>query len=183
MNSGGQPFSGLLTLLGGLGGTVVLLMPGYVLGAVYSRGIRGPAVSDRAFVAVSALGGLVTHLIGLVGTLPLIRAIARDGLDAHVVSAAFWALLVLLVLPAGIGGTLGIFAEGRLPFSKRECPEWLTDLLNSFASSDPDLRDIYIEELWTADQDGWFDQPYPTNQGIWISGDQIARVEFYEGQE
>jgi hypothetical protein len=218
--------SALIAFLGGLGGTVVLLMPGYVLGSVYSRGIRGPAVSDRAFVAVSALGGLATHLLGLPITVPLIRGTVRDGLDHHIWFLAAGAAVVLLVLPAVIGAGLGILAEGRVPFSNREAPSWLMRLLNnlgltvsvrtqeawnwvfhrrqaawvrirlkgdegiilgkfgkdSFASSDANLRDIYLQELWAADEDAWFFSPYPTTRGVWVSGSDMQSIEFFEGQ-
>lgn len=49
----------------------------------------------------------------------------------------------------------------------------------SFASSDASLRDIYLEELWEADEDVWFTHPLPTTKGIWISGDQIGAIEFF----
>lgn len=218
--------STVTAFLGGLGGTVFLLMPGYVLGSVYSRGIRGPAVSDRAFVAVSALGGLVTHLLGLPVTVPIIRMVLRDSIAEHVVIAAMGGAFVLLVLPSTIGAGLGILAEGRLPFSERNAPEWVTTLLDnlgltvsvrtqeawnwtfhrrlpsyvrinlsggagsilgkfgsqSFASSDASLRDIYLQELWVADRDGWFEAPYPTTQGVWVAGSQIESIEFFEGE-
>jgi hypothetical protein len=45
------------TVGAGLAGTVILLLPGYVLGVTYSRGIRGPAVTekDSADAAVDAV--------------------------------------------------------------------------------------------------------------------------------
>lgn len=53
----------------------------------------------------------------------------------------------------------------------------------SFASSDAELRDLYIEELWSADTDGWFEEALPNSSDIWISGGQIASIEFFEGQD
>lgn len=218
--------SGILALLGGLGGTVLLLMPGYVLGAVYSRGIRGPDVSDRTFVAVAAIGGISTHIVGLVFTISMARRISQDGVNDWIWLTAVWAAVVLLALPAFLGGVLGILADGRIPFTGRDTPRWIDILLSnlgltvsartqeawnwvfhrnegswvrirlndartilgkfnprSFASSDANLRDIYLEELWVADADGWFAHPYPTTKGIWVAGDQIGAIEFFEGQD
>lgn len=55
----------LTTLIGGLGGTILLLMPGYVLGKVYSRGVRGPELSEQIFIATTAIGGVLTHALML----------------------------------------------------------------------------------------------------------------------
>lgn len=46
--------------------------------------------------------------------------------------------------------------------------------MNSYASSSPDERDIFIEEIRKSD---WsrFDEP----SGIWISGEDVKRIEFF----
>ena len=54
---------------------------------------------------------------------------------------------------------------------------------SSFASSDASLRDIYLEELWEEDDGGWFARPYPTTKGIWVAGEQIGAIEFFEGKD
>ncbi len=54
---------------------------------------------------------------------------------------------------------------------------------SSFASSDATLRDIYIEQLWSADADGWFQEPYSNSEGVWITGTQIACIEIFQGED
>src|SRR5438477_10049654 len=75
--SGGDPImiEALTTLLGGLGGTILLLMPGYVLGKVYSRGVRGPELSEQVFIATTAIGGVLTHALMLWWTILLVNDI------------------------------------------------------------------------------------------------------------
>ena len=53
--------------------------------------------------------------------------------------------------------------------------------VNSLASSDPSVRDIFVEDVWAADKDGWFEYARPGNQGAWVTGDQIDSIEFFEG--
>jgi len=214
----------LQTAGAGVAATVGLILPGYVLGVTYSRGIPGPAVADRAFLAVSALGGLVVHLAGSWFTVPLFRHVASAGIGPYVWWVALWAATVLLVVPSIAGAALGILAEGRIPLTRHPIPRWLATVLGglgltvsvrtqdawnwvfhrrdgawvrvrrtdgtyvlgklgdeSFASSDPRLRDIYLEELWVADEEDWFHAPYPTSRGAWISGEGIDSIEFFEG--
>ncbi len=52
-----------VALFGGVASTILLLMPGYVLGAVYSRQIHGPPLPDRSFIAASAVGGIIVHFL------------------------------------------------------------------------------------------------------------------------
>ncbi len=52
---------------------------------------------------------------------------------------------------------------------------WFSD--KSFASSDPDNHDLYIEQCYG---DGWSEDPQ--SRGIYIPGDQIKYIEFKEGE-
>jgi hypothetical protein len=206
----------LVFITQGIGATILLLMPGYILGVVY-RGLRAPQLSERAFIAITAFGGMIVHLLMLFWTVPLITRILRDGASRHVLQIAAWAFVVLIIVPIVVGSLLAQLSEIRRP-------RWLLQLLRitglsaitrtadawnwifrqeraayvriqlkdgkmilgwfgdkSFASSDATLRDIYLEQLWNADQTGWFQEAQPDTAGMWIRGDEIEYVEFYEG--
>ncbi|GGM21705.1 hypothetical protein GCM10010129_77540 [Streptomyces fumigatiscleroticus] len=51
----------------------------------------------------------------------------------------------------------------------------------SFASSDPAHRDLYLQQQWTAEDD-WFAEPYPGTKGIWLNGSSIVSIEFFDGR-
>ncbi len=110
----------LTTLLGGLGGTILLLMPGYVLGQVYSRGVRGPELSEQVFIATTAIGGVLTHALMLWWTILLVNDIRRAvdvGSIGSLVSLypvfLAWVLVVLFLLPAVIGGVAARITDTR----------------------------------------------------------------------
>ncbi len=97
------------TLLGGIGGTVLLFAPGYVLSRVFSRGVRGPELGDQAFLAATAVGGVLTHAMLLWWTMPLwvsvaqtIRAGSLPAWNTYL-EIALWAFAVLLAVPATLG--------------------------------------------------------------------------------
>src|SRR5947208_1808142 len=97
---GGSIIESLLAFLGGIGGTIVLLMPGYILGKVYGRNVEAAEVGGSAFVAASAIGGVITHLVMLAWTIPLAQALVTDASDgrgsltsAHFAQAAAWIAL------------------------------------------------------------------------------------------
>ncbi len=48
----------------------------------------------------------------------------------------------------------------------------------SYTSSYPDERDIYIEQLWEVDDNGSFIQPIERSEGMWITGEEILGIEF-----
>ena len=50
----------------------------------------------------------------------------------------------------------------------------------SFASSDPDERDIYLEITWQVNSRGEFDKPIQGTKGILVPGSRIRQVEFFE---
>jgi hypothetical protein len=54
---------------------------------------------------------------------------------------------------------------------------------NSFASSDPEERDIFVEKVYTkfSDSEQWVEQP--ENNGIYISKDVIKQIEFKISKE
>jgi hypothetical protein len=224
-NGGAGLLEGVTAVLGGLGGTILLLMPGYILGKTFARGVRGPTATDPAFLSATVIGGVVTHLIALGWTVWLADHLitsfgANDGLQAlDFVHIGIWAAVVLIVLPAVLGALVA-------KLSSLSGPPWFVRLLRwlglslalrtaeawvhafrtfdqlgvgvwvrirlksgsiiigafgprSLASSDPTLRDIYLEKSWPVDDRGVPLANAPANRGVWVAGDQIAWIEFF----
>jgi hypothetical protein len=109
-------------LLGGIGATIIFVMPGYLLGVAYGRGIRGPAPSERAFIANAAVGTIVVHLLMLPWTVPLATAVVRHGPAGYVFQIALWTGVVLIVVPTLLGAAVALLGEVR-------SPDWLHRLL------------------------------------------------------
>lgn len=210
-----------LSIVGGIGGTILLLLPGWVLLTVYSRGARGPDVPDRVFVLQTAFAGVFVHLVASPWTYWLGRQLVSQGIDQEVAGILVWIFTVFIVLPVVVGTAFGFASD----YADQIQPVWLRRLLarvgistsvrtstawtmawrtlkkevfvrvrkidgsqvlgrfgkSSLAAADPSLRDLFIEELWGADPDGWFLEPYPRSAGVWLKGDDIDSVEFYEG--
>ena len=53
----------------------------------------------------------------------------------------------------------------------------------SFTSAFPYAKDIYLEELWTLDENKKFLAPVPRSAGLWIIADEISSVEFFYYEE
>jgi len=203
----------------------LLLMPGYILGRVLSRGVPGPELSDTAFIAATAIGGVSTHLIALVATVPLVDKMIEeirtlDGLTRGTfILLGLWGLVVLLILPAVLGALLAWLSGLSRPaplywilrhlgltralrtveawnyvferMDRSPTGSWVLVRLKedggsflgqfgrkSLAASDATLRDIYLEKIWTLTSDGQPAAESPTNEGVWISGDQISSIQF-----
>jgi hypothetical protein len=209
-------------VLGGTIGGLVVLLPGWVLATVYSRGVIGPPASDRSYLASLTLGGLLVHLVAFPATYLLAVHITSAGIAwGEIAEIEVWALGTLVLLPSLIGAGFGILSEQvdtigndqlrgllqRLGVSEavRTRDAWTWGLRSqqtevfvraslkggstvlglfgqrSLASSDPAMRDIFLEEEWQADGGGWFDEPYENSRGIWISGDELVQLEFFIG--
>jgi Family of unknown function (DUF6338) len=205
-------------LLTGIGSNVLFLVPGYLLSTTMDRGRKGPAVSERAFVANVAAGSIVVHLLMLWWTVPLAAGIVKHGPGQYVGQIAAWTVIVLVAVPVALGAGLSFVVDIRRP-------AWLHRLLariglssvtrmseawdwvfsrglpvyarvrltegrvvyglyadHSFASSDSEHRDLYLQQQWTA-EDGWFAEPYPDSRGIWLNGSCIVSIEFFDGRE
>jgi hypothetical protein len=213
-------------ILGGAIGSLVLLVPGFILVTVYSRGVQGPALSDRAFFATTAIFGTVVHILALPFTLDLGAKILQDGPGPHIVQTVAWGLVVLLGLPAGLGALFSWLSDISDDVHPTFLREWLYRLgvtssartiqawtwafmqqsdagkfvrvhlkdsaatiilgrygRRSAASSDPTTHDLFLQELWEDDGDGWFGQRRVATRGAWIAGDQIKSIEFFEGSD
>jgi hypothetical protein len=205
----------VVSVLAGVGGVVLLFMPGYILGVVYGRGMRGHELSESAFAAATAIGGVTIQLIWLFWTIPLIRAIADDGLEDHVLQVILWGAVVLIATPALLGAVLAWLSD-------RTSPGWLVRILRviglassvrtteawnwvfrqgfpayvrvrlkdghvvlgyygpgSAASQDAASPDLYLITQYASDG-GKFGSELPRSKGVWIAGDQIASVEFFD---
>lgn len=213
-------------IVGGAFGTLLLLLPGWVLVTVYDRGTPGPPASDRTFASGTAFGGVLVHLLAAWWTVPLLLAVLQDGPVRHAYEIVDWAAVVLLIAPALLGAFLSWISDEadrvpwawlrglsyRLGFSTtvRTPDAWpiafrdqrgqgrfvivtLRDTagsrvlgkygMHSAASSDSSRHDLYLQQVWVADADGWFDKPSEASKGIWIAGDEIRSVEFYIGSD
>lgn len=78
------------------------------------------------------------------------------------------------------------FSRGRRAFVR----VWLRDGISvaglygadSYASSEPEDRDLYLQTLYQTDADDNLTGPVPQSAGIWIRGDEIKYIEFLEPQ-
>lgn len=50
---------------------------------------------------------------------------------------------------------------------------------SSAAGISPDPHDLYLEEQWELDKDGWFLRAIPSSHGVWITEGQIDYVELF----
>lgn len=109
----------VVALLGGIGGTILLLMPGYVMSKAFARGVRSPELTGQAWAASTAIGGVVTHALFLGWTLSLFAS-ARASLDQGTMPAGTsllaitaWVFVVLLVAPALVGAVWARLTDSR----------------------------------------------------------------------
>ena len=49
---------------------------------------------------------------------------------------------------------------------------------NSFASSEPGEKDIYLEELYEKKEDSW--EKVRQTKGVWINHNEIRYIKFYK---
>lgn len=53
----------------------------------------------------------------------------------------------------------------------------------SFTSSFPHTKDIYLEELWHLNKKNKFTRKIPQSAGLWISAEEISSIEFFNFTE
>lgn len=53
----------------------------------------------------------------------------------------------------------------------------------SLAGYTQESQDLYLEERWELDEEGWFSQPAPESLGVWLPEGSIASVELYQPPE
>lgn len=110
-------------LLGTLGGTVAFLMPGYLFGAAFRKGLPRPEVTEHGFVAASAAGGVAIHLASLPWSYHLYQLLVRHGQHRLPLPVLIsWGFVVLLVAPLTLGFALSVVSD-------LTSPEWLNWLL------------------------------------------------------
>jgi hypothetical protein len=205
----------VVSILGGFVGTLLLIVPGFILGAVFVKGVRGPSLSEKAFLAATAIGSVLVHLLMLFWTVPLVRSVLEDGPDGHVIEIALWSLTVLIVVPVCLGALLGWLSDITEPrwvyrllvvvglsssvrtteawnfVFRQEFSAWVRVTLKggkvilgwygsrSAASQDAAAPDLYLQETYVA-KDGKFGERFPRTRGVWVRGDEIASIEFFE---
>jgi len=50
---------------------------------------------------------------------------------------------------------------------------------DAFAAFKHDGGDLYLSQIWTMTDTGWFESPVENSLGVWIPGESIVRVELY----
>jgi hypothetical protein len=209
----------VVTIVGTVAASVVLVLPGWVFVSVLNRGIRESPAGERQMLLETTFAGVLVHLIALPWTIRLAGEVVTAPLD-HTAELAAWVAVVFIALPAALGlllagvaswseraqrpGLQSLLANLGLASSSRIDSAWTWAFRRQWRSVfikvhlrdgtvlggrfgelsrvpvDPERRDLYLESLWHLDARGWFDQPYPNSRGAWISGADIAMIEFHE---
>lgn len=117
-------------------------------------------------------------------------------LVAFIVAPAIWPFLLVRVLQLAEGaGLISVRAKTAWDdfFSRQREGCWLQiEMLDgrlfggrygtrSFASSYPDPGDLYLEELWKVDVDGYFSEPFPGKPGLLLRPSDYRLVRVYVG--
>jgi Family of unknown function (DUF6338) len=96
---------GAIDLVVGVGGSLLLLLPGWVLTTVYNRGVKGPDLSDREFVTQMAFAGVLVHLLAAPWTVRVVQLAVSNAAGSWPELTA-WGALVLIIGPAALGALL-----------------------------------------------------------------------------
>lgn len=94
-------------------GIAVLVVPGWVLGSVASRGGRDADDSEQALLARLAANSVAVHVLELPWTLWLAGRVLRSGLAGHQTQVYLWALMTCLVTPFVLGQATAWLARRR----------------------------------------------------------------------
>jgi hypothetical protein len=118
-----------------------------------------------------------------------------------VIMGAIWGLLNKFRIIEKMLGKFGVTAINPVPtswdykFIRVKEPVWILVTLKdssyiagywgneSFASSDPNVKDIYIEKVYKVPLKGPWIPTSVNNDGILIATDQIKTIEFFSNQE
>lgn len=211
-------------IVAGAFGSLLLVLPGWVMVTVYNRGTPAPPPSGSTLVSAAAFGGVLIHVLASWWTIPLLERVIADGPAAHAFEIVGWVAVVVLIAPAFLGAgfgkvsdmadqvdhpawraflyRMGISAAVRTPdawpfaFRAQQRSGKFVRItlkgpprekilgrygISSAASSDSSTRDLFLQEEWLADSDGWFWEKSGASTGVWVAGDQIESVEFFEG--
>jgi len=99
-------------IVAGAFGTLLLLLPGWVLVTVYNRGTpAGKSPSAPTLVSGAAFGGVLIHLLFAWWTIPLLEATVKDGPTAHAGQIVFWVAMVVIIAPALLGAAFGKLSD------------------------------------------------------------------------
>jgi hypothetical protein len=166
-----------------LAGTTETIILGYLTGTAFNYAICGfPVylVLTGKWLVANQLGQLALWF-GVTFLTPIVLAILVGAAIQHEWLGKFFKLIGLRwinLVPTGwdwiFSRTAPCFVLVTLQDGK-QVAGWMG--LLSMASSDPDKRDLYIEEVYTIPENGpW--QPAPGSGGILIEAGQIAYIEF-----
>lgn len=179
---------------------LLMLLPGFVSLRVYGLMVPAQRTETSQQVLDALAYGVLNLGLWLVPMLLLLPAPADRPIG-------FWLFMVvvLVVSPVVLGvaayrvlmwDRLRRWIRHPMPtawdhfFSRRE-PCWILFRLrngrsvagyygaNSFASSYPHRRDIYVEEAWVIDDDGQFQWKVPDTAGALVSIEDCELIEFF----
>jgi hypothetical protein len=180
---------------------VLLFVPGFISIKVY--GLLVPT-AERNWGS-SAVEAVSYGCINLAVFSWAAMIVARPGFfDSHPVACSFILIGILLVAPAIWPVVLLRLLRSRLiknrvldpiptawdSFFERRQPCWvlvhlkdggkIAGLLggNSYASSYPEKRDLYLEEVWQIGESGHLEQRVGGTLGLWIDCDAFRMLEF-----
>ncbi|HEX8232366.1 MAG TPA: DUF6338 family protein [Caulobacteraceae bacterium] len=187
---------------------IALLAPGMIILWVRARFLghsTSTALSERilAYLAISAAYfGVVSPIIGYAGTALPITRWALNALEYGLVPVTIglmlavanqWELGRRLANRIGLNPIHGIPTAWDWSFHQASSGAWLLITLKdgsevaglygeqSFASTSPAERDIYLERVY-ARVDGGAWEPLPEDRGILLRGEEIRFVEFFGEQ-
>lgn len=181
---------------------LVLILPGFVSLKVYSWLIA----SESRDYSKSFVEAICYSVLNFTFLSWILFFITKDGfITSHPFYYWLSIFVVFLIAPASWPflflwiSTFEIFKKNILSpykqpwdyvFSKRES-FWVAIhlkngevlrgkyALNSFASSYPSERQLYIEELWISDEERKFGRKANRTRGILVSQDEISYIKFY----
>ncbi|MBI2218807.1 MAG: hypothetical protein HYU51_16095 [Candidatus Rokubacteria bacterium] len=189
--------------------TLAFLVPGFLADSVANTMVRKKAIAHEVsllrFLTLSCLNYAVwSWLVYLVVRTAFflehpIRSAAAWFLVIFVSPVALGAMLGVLSQRNTIRrllDRLGIYTVHPIPtawddFFSTTGPVWVLVTLKdgssvggrfgarSFASSDSTERDLFVESVYRVEERGAWTE-VPLNAGIWIRGDEIQHVEFWE---
>lgn len=151
--------TGLLALVGGVGGTVLLLLPGLVLSRILVGDERGPDTTALEQTSTAASGGILVHLICLFWTLPLADRLIDEweknqGLPpVRYFETGAWALSVLVLGPALLAVGLKAAASRKRKYPRAAWVRFFVGLLRP--PSPQDARWSVFRTLLLDDQGRW----------------------------
>jgi hypothetical protein len=167
-----------------LAGTTETIILGYLTGTAFNYAVCGfPVylVISGLWLVGNQLGQLAVWC-GVTFLAPIILAVLVGAAIQHEWLGKFFKLIGLRWINLVPTGWDWIFSRTKPSFilvtlqNGTQVAGWMGEL--SMASSDPDKRDLYIEEVYIVEEGDQPWKPAPNSGGILIEAGQIAYIEF-----